>query len=318
MRNTIPYHEQIRICKYIRMFMDNNMISLKEKESLRHLSFSSLVSLFLSSRGSLGGSSGLSGSLNSLTGILSVAGVDLSKLVGIKLGSLEELDLADEDVVDGVDTDAALLDLLGDNLRDELVDKLVEAADGSLTTHDLHHTLADQVLTTRLSVGGKRMALVTNGVLLLGGEGNAEHTNDATVKSLHIDVSLDKRLPLADKGLETIVGEIHAVEVSKATTTIDLVYTELHLPVGAFLILLEVSEVGLEHTALKSISSDLKTDGLVHAGLANLTVGKVVGSDDIVPLLAKEGILCTLAAKLLSGLQLLVLANCHFCVCLLP
>jgi len=228
--------------------------------------------------------------------------VDLRELVGIELGSLEELDLADEDVVDGVDTDAALLDLLGNNLRDELVDKLVKTADRSLTTHDLHHTLADQVDTTRLSVGGKRMALVTNGVLLLGGEGNAEHTHDITVKSLNVDVSLDKRLPLADKGLKTIVGEIHAVEVSKATTTINLIYTELHLPVSAILILLKIGKVGLEHTALKRISSDLKTDGLVHTSLANLTVGEVVGGNNIVPFLTKEGILCSLTAKLLTRL----------------
>jgi len=244
--------------------------------------------------------------------------VDLHKLVGIKLGRLKELDLADEDVIDGVDTNAALLDLLGNNLRDKLVNELVEAADRGLTTHDLHHTLADQVDTTRLSIDSQRMALVTDSILLLGSEGNAEHTDNTAIKSLHINVSLDERLPLADKRPQTIVGKIHAVEISKAATTLNLIYAELHLPVGEFLILLKISEVGLEHTALKSVRGDLKTDGLVHTGLAHLTVGKVVGSNNIVPFLAKEGILCSLAAKLLATLQLLVLTHCHpvaMCIC---
>jgi len=278
-----------------------------------------IIPLFSSSllgRGSFlsGGSLGLSGfggGLDSLAGVLNSATVDLLKLVGIKLGSLEELDLADEDVVDGVDTEAALLDLLGNELRDELADKLVEAADGGLTTHDLHHTLADQVDTTRLSVGGKRVALVTNSVVLLGGESDAEHTHDVAVEGLHIDVSLDEGLPLADKRLETVIGQVHAVEISKAAATIDFVYTELHLPVGKILVLLKISKVGLKHTALQVIRSDLKTDSLVHAGLANLAAGEVVGGDDVVPLLAKEGVFCSLTAKLLAGSHFLVLTYCH-------
>jgi len=262
---------------------------------------SSLVSLFFC-RSLLGGFLSLSRGLNSLAGILNSASVDFSKLVAVELGGLEKLDLADEDVINGVDTDAALLDLLGNNLRDKLVDELMKAADGSLTTHDLHHTLADKVDTTRLSVGGKGMTLVTDSILLLGGEGNAEHTNDIAIKSLDIDVSLDQRLPLADKRPETIVGEVHAVEVSKAASAIDFVYTELHLPVSTLLILLKISQVSLEHTTPERISSDLETDGLVHASPANHAGGKVVRSDDVVPFLTKEGVLCSLTAKLLARL----------------
>ena len=44
------------------------------------------------------------------------AGVALKELVGVVLGHLDELHLADEDVVDGVEAKAALLDLLGDDL----------------------------------------------------------------------------------------------------------------------------------------------------------------------------------------------------------
>jgi len=261
-----------------------------------------------SSRGGLGG---FSGSFNSLTSIFFTTSVDLLKLVGVKLGGLENLHLADVDVVNGVDTNTALLDLLGNNLRDQLVHQLVKVADRGLTTHDLHHTLADQVHTTALSVDGERVALVTDSVVLLGSEGNAEHTNNIAIKSLHINVSLDEGLPLANKRLETIVGEIHAVEVSQATTTVNFVYAELHLPVGKFLILLKVSKVGFKHTTLERITGNLETDGLVYASLANLTVDKVVRGNNIIPLLTKEGVLCSLAAKLLARLYLLVLTHCH-------
>jgi len=246
--------------------------------------------------------SSFSRSLNRLASILLRISVDILKLVGIELGSLQKLHLADENVVDGVDTDAALLDLTGNSLRDELLDKIVEAADGGLTTHDLHHTLADKMDTTGLSVGGQRMALVTDSVVLLGSEGNAEHAHDIAIEGLHINVSLDEGLPLANKGLQTVIGQVHAVEISKAATTIDFVYAELHLPVGKILVALKISKVGLKHTALQSIRSDLKTDGLVDASLANLAVLDAVRSNDIIPLLTKERIVCSLAAKLLTRL----------------
>jgi len=281
----------------------NKQCTILGKRKKKRKAASKIIYLLISRSRLFSGLLGcFSRSFNSLAGILSRSTVDLSELVGIKLGVLKKLDLADVNVGNRIDTNAALLDLLGNNLRDELVHKLMKAADRSLTTHDLHHTLADQVHTTRLSVGGKRMTLVTNGILLLCGESNAEHTHDVTIKSLHINVSLDERLPLADKRPETIVGEVHAMEISQATTTIDLIYTELHLSVSEFLILLKISQVGLKHTALKSISSDLKTDSLVYASLANSAVDEVVGSNNIIPFLTKEGILYSLTATLLSRL----------------
>jgi hypothetical protein len=58
------------------------------------------------------------------TGILSGGGgltVDFEQLVGVELGGLEDLDLADKDVLKGVDSLALLLDVFANTLRDACV-----------------------------------------------------------------------------------------------------------------------------------------------------------------------------------------------------
>jgi len=237
----------------------------------------------------------------------------LEELTDVELGLLEDLDLADVDVGDGIDAETGLLDLLSDGLRDELVDEVVEGGRRSLTTHDLHHALADEVDAAGLRIDSERMAGVADSVGLLGSEGDAEHADHVAVKGLHVDVGLDERLPLLDEGLETVVGEVHTVECSEAATSVDLVAAETHLAVCAELVLLGVSKVDLVDTAAEGVSSNLKTSGLGNAGLAHLAVLEVVGCNDIVPLLAKERILCGLAASLLGAG---VLAKCHLKVLL--
>ena len=237
----------------------------------------------------------------------------LEELTDVELGLLEDLDLADVHVGDGIDAETSLLDLLGDGLGDELVDKVVEGGSSSLTTHDLHHALADEVDAAGLCIDSKRMAGVADSVGLLGSEGDAEHADHVAVKGLHVDVGLDERLPLLDERAETVVGDVHAVEGSEATTAIDLIATKTHLAVAGALILLGVSKVDLVDTAAKGVSSNLETSGLGNAGLAHLAVLEVVGSNNIIPLLAKERILCGLTASLLGAG---VLAKCHLKVLL--
>ena len=148
--------------------------------------------------------------------------VELSELGGVHLGSLEELHLADENVVDGVDPEAALLDLLADVLSDELLHKVLELAGGTLAGHDLDHPLADAVHTSALGVHGERVPGTTHGVGLSGGEGNAEHADEVPVGGLDLGVGLDHGLPLLDEGLQTVVGEVHPVERGKAVAPLNL------------------------------------------------------------------------------------------------
>ena len=216
--------------------------------------------------------------------------VELEELGGVHLGGLEELHLADEHVVDGVDPEAALLDLLADVLGDELLHKVLQLAGGGLAGHDLDHPLADPVHAGALRVHGERVPGAAHGVGLSRGEGDAEHADEVPVSGLHLGVGLDEGLPLLDEGLQAVVGEVHPVERGEAVVALHLLHFQLDLPVAELLVVVEVSEVELEDTASEPVGGDLETDGLGHAGLAGHAVAEDAGGDDVVPLLAKEGV----------------------------
>ena len=116
-------------------------------------------------------------------------GVELEELAEIELGGLEDLDLADEDITEGVDRLAGLLNLVSDNLGDELVDELLQVAGGGLGNHDLEHLLANLTDLSRLGVGG-----LLDLVDALLGEGNSKEAEQVTIGGLDIDVGLDDGL----------------------------------------------------------------------------------------------------------------------------
>lgn len=190
----------------------------------------------------------LSGTLKRLSG----GGVELHKAGSIELGLLDDLDLADTDVLKGEDLLAGLLDGLADRLRDELADEVTELALRGLLLHDADHTLADGADLGGLSVAG--------GLLLVGltlGEGDAEHAELVPVKCLDINVSLDERVPFTNQRAKVVTGDIHAVEVSQAVASLDVLAGQLHLSVSLVFISLEVSEVALVDTALQGVLGEL-------------------------------------------------------------
>ena len=127
--------------------------------------------------------------LNLGTSLVVSTRVELEELAKIELGGLEDLDLADENITDGVDVLAGLLDLVSDNLGDELVDELLQVAGGGLGDHDLEHLLANLADLSSLGVGGLLDLVDT-----LLGEGNSEEAEQVTIGGLDIDVSLDDGL----------------------------------------------------------------------------------------------------------------------------
>ncbi len=84
--------------------------------------------------GGVGGGGGLgSGSL----------AVEVQQLVEVEAGLLEDLDLADVDVVQRVDALAGLLDVDGHGVGDQPVDGLLQVARGHVAGDDVNHLLAD-------------------------------------------------------------------------------------------------------------------------------------------------------------------------------
>jgi len=220
------------------------------------------------------------------------------KVFTIELRELEDLSLADEDVLQGVDGVAGLFDLFSDGLGDELEDEVPQLDGGRLAGHDVNHLLADGA-----DLGGLGVAGLLHLVGAPLGEANGEEADAVAVSGLDVDVGLDERLPLLDEGAELVAGEIHAVEVGQAVPALDLVGPQLDLPVG-LLIVVEVGEGDLEDTSVEGVSGELGSGGAVHKGLARLTVLEEGGSLDIVPVLAGVGID---AARLISNFLMMTI-----------
>ena len=62
-------------------------------------------------------------------------------------------------------------------------------------------------------------------------------------------------LPLLHHGAEFVGGEVHAMEVGEDVLALYLLSDQAELP-GGDLIVLEISQGDLEHTALKSVGSN--------------------------------------------------------------
>jgi len=69
--------------------------------------------------------------------------VEFEELVRIKLGSLKNFDLADKDILKGINALTFLLNLLANHFRNELVDQILQFAGSSFLSHNVHHLLAD-------------------------------------------------------------------------------------------------------------------------------------------------------------------------------
>ncbi len=233
--------------------------------------------------------------------------MNLEELVKVVLGCLEDLDLADVDILKGEDTLGGLLNLAADNLGDELGNKLAQVARVGLTLNDLEHLLADSSDVRRLGVG---VLLDLVGTLL--GEGDDKDTEEVTVGGLDILVSLDERLPLADERAELVRGEVHAVEVGEAGAALDTVNLQLELAVSLLVVLVEVGEGSLDDTALERVIGVLETLGSVDESLADVAVLEEGGSLDVVPVLAGEGVDSPLLVTLALGELLVLSDSCEF------
>lgn len=248
-------------------------------------------------------------SLDGLASILtSGITVELHQLDQIKAGCLDGLDLANKNVLERVDASALLLDLLGDGLRDKLVDKALEVRLGGLSSHDLNHLPADSPDLGRLGLAG-----LADLIRSLLGEGNGKHAEGVAISGLDIGMGLNQGLPLADKGAELVPGHVHTVEVGKEGLALDLLTDKLNLAVVEVLGTLKISEGNSKDTALKRLGGNLGTSGTGDRGLAGNTVGKHGRSLDVIPLFTGEGVDSLLLAAGLDLLaELLVLTDSHF------
>lgn len=164
----------------------------------------------------------------------------LHELSQVELRLLEDLALADVDVLQGVDSVAGLLDLTANLLRDELGNEVLEVTGGSLTSHNVDHLAADVADLGGLSERGLAHLVETS-----LGESNHEDADLNTVGGTAVNMGLDKRQVLTNKRLGLVCGHVHSVEGSQAVAALNILALKLDLTEGVLLVLVEITEVDL-------------------------------------------------------------------------
>ena len=221
----------------------------------------------------------------------------------IELGLLDNLHLADVAILDGEDGRGLTLDLLSGSSGDESLNESLKVTLSGQGGHGVDHLGADSADLGRLGVTGLLELIV-----LLLGEGDAEHTDDVTVGGTSINVGLNDGLLLLDEGAKLVTGHVHAVEVEETVVSLNILDTKLDLTVRHGLVVIEIGKGELDNTSLQSLRSNLGTLGLGDDGLSALLLGKDGGSDELVPLLLEEGVDDLLLSALLGLCESLVLS----------
>lgn len=147
------------------------------------------------------------------------------KLCTINLGSLDDLDLADLDVLDGVDLGGLLLDLVVDDLGGEGPQNLSHVALSDFLVEDL-----DDFLPDGLDLGGEGVGGLA--LLALGGlrEGDREDSEDVPVLGLAVAVGLDESPPLLDEEAQLVPGGVQPVEAGLGVLAFNIVDDEADFP----------------------------------------------------------------------------------------
>jgi hypothetical protein len=146
--------------------------------------------------------------------------------------------------------------------------------------HVTDHLFSDSTHLRRLSI-----AVLFDLVLVLLGESNAEHSDNVSVRSLNINISLYNRLTLLDETANLIACHIHTVEVGEAVESLDVLDAELDLTVSELLVLLEVGKGDFYHASFETVGSNLLSSGLGDDGLSEVLVGEHGRSLKLVPFL---------------------------------
>jgi hypothetical protein len=227
--------------------------------------------------------------------------VQVQKSTEIELGGLEELDLADVNVLKRIDALGRLLNLPSNNLRDELGCELGQSAAGGFTLDDFGHLLADSADLGRSSICS---LLDLVGASL--SESNGEKTEEVIVGGLDGHVGLDQGLPLAHERAKLVGCKVQTVEVGEAVLALDFVDTELDLAESVVFVVLKISERDLKDTALQGVVGILQTGGSVDKGFSNISDLECGRSLDGIFIFAREGIHGPLLQALLALRQPLV------------
>merc|ERR550534_469810 len=133
-----------------------------------------------------------------------------------------------------------------------------------------------------------------------------------TVRSLHVYVRFDHRMPLPHQGVQLVPRERHAMEVRQTIPTLHLLDAQLDLLGRLVLVIVQISEVELQNAPFQLLRRDLGALGPRHQRFAALSLAEHAWRLDVVPLLLQKGVARLFLAALLATLsETLVLADRH-------
>mmetsp|Transcript_7474 Transcript_7474/g.17801 ORF Transcript_7474/g.17801 Transcript_7474/m.17801 type:complete len:252 (+) Transcript_7474:253-1008(+) len=236
--------------------------------------------------------------------------MQLHKLGDVKLGLLQNLDLADQAVLEWKNGLALLLNVFTDGLRDQLPNQISELHFPGFLRDDLHHPFANLADLRRLRVG-----VCLDLVAVPACESDAKQAYNVVVRRLDIDMCLYQRLPLLDQGADLVPRKRHAMKICEAAPALHFLNGEPDLLRGLVFVVLKVRKVYLQDPALELLCGNLRTLCPRDQGFTALPNREHAGCLDVIPLLPQEGVTSFLLATFLAAFrEALVLAHSHGCV----
>lgn len=102
-------------------------------------------------------------------------------------------------------------------------------------------------------------------LLIFVRETNAEYSQEISICGLHINVSLDKGLPLLDHGPQFVGGQVHAMEVGQDIASLNVFCDQPEFTERPFsvIVALKISKRNFEHSELQTLGGDLWSTKLV-------------------------------------------------------
>ena len=141
-----------------------------------------------------------------------------------------------------------LFNLPSNNLRNQLLDEILQGPTRSLFRHDFHHPFPNLPDLRRLSI--RRLFDLIWSTFC---ECNDKNSQQIAICGFYVCVRFNESLPLADEGFEFVGGEGHAGEVCETVFALDFVDAELDFSEGVIFVGLKICKGDFEDSALECV-----------------------------------------------------------------
>lgn len=173
----------------------------------------------------------------------------LTEFVEVNIGSLDNFDFSDLNVLDWVNRGDFLGDLLLNDLTGEQVQHLSSVGLSDLFGDDVVDSFADDLL-----LGGQSIVGFAFLVGRLTGEGNHKDSKDVSVLRFNIRNSLNESFSLLDQGAKLVTGSVNTIETGDGLSALGLIDNKFDFaPVEAVLIGGEVSLHLTDNSAFNAV-----------------------------------------------------------------